>query len=59
MGHEGRDVSKKQFSDNFAEKLLDKNFVADIGPLLSSGFTWEINGMAALVNNLLIERLKD
>ena len=59
MEHEGHGVTKKQFSKNLTEKLLDKNFMADIGPLLSSDFVFDLEEMAYLVNKQLLERLKD
>jgi len=59
MEHGGHKVSRKQFSDNFTEKLSDKNFTSDIKPLLSTGFDWNIDAMADLIDKLLIERLTD
>ena len=57
--HGGFDISRQQFAENLAGKLENKEFVADIGPLLADGFDWEFERMAALVNDLLINKLPD
>ena len=57
MKQEGHKVSRAQFEKNIAAKLHDPAFVADISPLLSEGFTWDIETAAPLVSKQLIERL--
>ncbi len=57
MKQEGHKVSRAQFEKNLAAKLHDPEFAADISPLLSEGFTWDIQTAAPLVSRELIERL--
>ena len=57
MGRDGHRVTRLEFEKNMAEKLLDPQFVADISPLLSVGFNWDIKSAASLVLSHLIERL--
>lgn len=57
MKEEGHEVSRAQYEKNIAAKLHDPEFVADISPLLSDGFTWDTKTAAPLVSKQLIERL--
>jgi predicted nucleotidyltransferase component of viral defense system len=57
MAREGHKVTRAQFGKNFAEKLGDPEFAADIGPLLAAGFVWDIKTAAPVVSSRLIERL--
>lgn len=57
MKRDGHRVTRAQFEKNMAEKLGDPEFHADIGPLLASGFTWDIETAAHIVSSRLIERL--
>ena len=57
MEHEGHRVTRAQFEQNLALKLQDPQFAADIGPLLSADFTWDIETAGPLVSSQLIERL--
>jgi predicted nucleotidyltransferase component of viral defense system len=57
MEYGGFKVTKRQFSENLANKLQNKLFVSDIGPLLADGFEWDFEKMADLINRLLIEKL--
>lgn len=57
MDHGGHRVSRAQFEQNLAGKLQDKNFTADIGPLLAAGCERDIEDMAKAVSEGLIERL--
>jgi predicted nucleotidyltransferase component of viral defense system len=59
MEHGGHDVTRKQFQENLAAKLVDSNFHGDLGPLLASGYEWELDAMSDKVNDLLISRLSD
>ena len=59
MRHGGHTVTKKQFEDNIAAKLQDKNFASDIGPLLAAGYEWDLNTMSEKVNDSLISLLTD
>lgn len=57
MDHGGHNVTRAQFEQNLAGKLQDRTFAADIGPLLTDGFTWDIGKMAGAVSDSLIARL--
>jgi hypothetical protein len=57
MNHGSHAVSRQQFLDNLAAKLEDKAFNADIGPLLATGYSWDIKAAATLVRSELIELL--
>jgi predicted nucleotidyltransferase component of viral defense system len=57
MDHAGHNVTRAQFEQNLAGKLQDRTFAADIGPLLTDGFTWDIDRMAGAVLDNLIARL--
>jgi len=59
MRHGGHAVTRQQFRDNLAVKLDDDSFSADIGPLLSSEYEWNLDDMAAKVIETLIEELDD
>ena len=59
MEHGGHQVTRKQFEENIAAKLQDDNFSSDIGPLLASGYEWDLNAMSEKVNDRLISRLSD
>jgi hypothetical protein len=58
MEHGGHNVSRAVFEDNLAAKLADKDFVADIGPLLSSDYRWDPNAAADAVRETIIRQLK-
>ncbi|BBK40415.1 hypothetical protein STVA_04350 [Allostella vacuolata] len=49
MEHGGHAVTRAQFEQNMALKLTDPQFMADIGPLLASGYTWDLEAAAKLV----------
>ena len=59
MEHGNHTVSKQQFEDNISDKLRDDNFASDIGPLLASGYTWDLDMMAEKVRNTLISLLSE
>lgn len=59
MYHGGHHVTQKEFKENLEAKLQDKNFAADIGPLLSSEYEWDMNAMAEVISQTLIERIPD
>lgn len=59
MDHVGHHVTRTQFQENLAAKRDDPNFVADIGPLLSSDYKWDFDAMANKVSAALITRLAD
>lgn len=40
-------------------ELNDRNFASDIGPLLASGYEWDLVAMSEKVNDSLISRLYD
>ncbi len=55
----GHHVTKPQFEENLAAKLENRQFTADIGPLLRDGFAWDLEAMADKVSNELITRLPE
>ena len=57
MKHEGHNVTRAQFEENFSLKMKDPEFLADISPLLSPGYEWDPEGEATTVSSSLIERL--
>jgi len=50
-------VTSRQFADNLSVKLKDRNFAADIGPLLAPGYKWNLEAAAATVQDKLIKYL--
>lgn len=59
MEHDEHRVTRTQFQENIAAKLNDGNFASDIGPLLASGYEWNLMAMSEKVNNSLISLLSD
>jgi hypothetical protein len=59
MEHGEHKVTRRQFEENIAAKLKDRNFASDIGPLLASGYEWDLIAMSEKVNDALISRLSD
>lgn len=57
VNRDGCRVTRAQFEKNMAEKVGDHEFRGDIGPLLASGFTWDIDEAARLVLGEFIARL--
>lgn len=57
MDHGGHDVTRALFEQNMAAKLCDRMFAADIGPLLASGYDWNLEHAARTVSSRLIARL--
>ena len=57
MKREGHPVTRALFERNMALKLHDAEFAADISPLLSVGFTWDIKTAAPPVMSRIIEIL--
>lgn len=58
MQHGGHTVSRTRFEQNFETKMHDSQFLADIRPLLASGYEWNMDGAAKTVKTQLIERLQ-
>jgi predicted nucleotidyltransferase component of viral defense system len=56
MIHGGHNVTRAMFEQNLYQKLTDSQFTADIGPLLASGISWDME-KAAEVSTVLIQRL--
>jgi predicted nucleotidyltransferase component of viral defense system len=50
MDHGGHRITRAEFERNFAEKLNDEQFSADIGPLLSPGYSWDLEAAAQLIS---------
>lgn len=57
MDHGGHRITRAEFERNLAEKLSDPQFSADIGPLLSQGFSWDLERAGELVSENLIRLL--
>jgi predicted nucleotidyltransferase component of viral defense system len=57
MEHEGHKITRAVFEENFALKMQDPEFLADISPLLSADYTWNPDAEAPIVSSQLIERL--
>lgn len=53
----GNRVTKTQFEENLAAKMKAPQFTADIGPLLSDGYEWDMTAMAQRVMDELIAHL--
>lgn len=49
MEHEGHQVSRAEFELNLFEKLSDRRFLDDMGPLLTVGSSWEHRAAAGYV----------
>jgi predicted nucleotidyltransferase component of viral defense system len=54
MEHEGKRVTRAQFERNLAGKLRDKQFAADIQPLLAQAYDWDRNQGAQLILERMI-----
>ena len=57
MDHGGHRVSRAQFEQNMEEKLRDPQLTADIGPLLATGWSWDLKSAAERVSSELIQLL--
>ncbi len=57
MEHGGHAVSRAELEENIANKLKDRRFAADIGPLLAHGRAWDLDAMARTESDTLISRL--
>ena len=57
MEHEDHKVTRVMFEENFHKKLDDPEFMADISPLLASGYEWDAAAAAPSVKSTYIERL--
>lgn len=53
----GNQVTRAMFEQNLAEKLNDRQFTADIGPLLAAGHYWDVETAARTVLSRLIALL--
>lgn len=57
MEHGGHAVTRAQFERNIALKMADAQFTADISPLLSDGYAWNLQAAAETVSQALIATL--
>ena len=57
MDHEGHKVSRAQFEQNFALKMRDPAFLADINPLLATDYRWEPKAAAPVISEKLLALL--
>lgn len=55
----GHHVTRTQFEKNLAAKRNDRNFAADISPLLSPDYKWDFDAIADKVMETLVARLAD
>ena len=53
MEHEGHRVSRAEFEQNLIEKLNDRRFLDDIGPLVVADTGWDLNRAVEFVLNQL------
>lgn len=59
MVHGGHHVTRASFEANLEAKLQDPVFVADMGPLLTRDYDWDIQKAADRVSAALMARLPD
>lgn len=59
MQHGGHAVTRAEFEQNLTAKLGDPQFTADIGPLLTPGFAWDIGAAANAVMERLVRALPE
>jgi hypothetical protein len=57
MEHGGHRVTRALFERNLASKLTDRQFNADITPLLAAGYEWDSRSAATVIGSQLIARL--
>ncbi len=57
MEHGGHHITRDAFEQNIQKKLLDARFNADIGPLLTTGFSWNSQDAMENIRSRLIARL--
>lgn len=57
MLQDGQRVTRRQFEENLAAKLENRSFAADIGPLLATGYQWDLEAAADMVMKQLIAKL--
>ena len=57
MAHEGQRATRAQFERNIDAKLHDPQFAADISPLLSEGYAWNLEEAAERVSTGLVQLL--
>ena len=57
MDHEGRRVTRAEFEDNLAEKVVDDVFLSDVPPLLSLGVSFDAVAALERVRAAFISRL--
>ena len=57
MDREGQHITRALFEQNLHAKLHDRQFAADMTPLLATGYTWNIEEAAETVGSELIARL--
>lgn len=57
MDRDGHRVTRAQFEKNIQAKLNDRQFNADIGPLLADGYSWDSESAARTVLSRLIAQL--
>ena len=59
MAHGGHNVTRDAFEQNLGGKLLNAQFNADIGPLLTTGFSWYSQDAMENIRSRLIARLPE
>jgi predicted nucleotidyltransferase component of viral defense system len=59
MDHEGRRVTRAEFEDNLAEKIVDDVFVSDVPPLLAPGVSFDVARAHERVREAFISKLPE
>jgi predicted nucleotidyltransferase component of viral defense system len=57
MERGGHTITRALFEKNMYQKLQDGQFAADIGPVLATGYSWNMEAAAEAVSANLIQRL--
>ena len=57
MANEGKRVTRATFEQNLSDKLDNRQFTADIGPLLASGYRWSLQEASEAVSTGLVALL--
>ncbi|MCA9411536.1 MAG: nucleotidyl transferase AbiEii/AbiGii toxin family protein [Candidatus Omnitrophica bacterium] len=49
MAHSRNPITRARFEENLKSKIQDLQFAADLGPLLASGYSWNIEKAASVI----------
>jgi predicted nucleotidyltransferase component of viral defense system len=59
MKHDGHRITRALYEQNIQKKLTDRQFTADISPLLANGYAWNMTEAARRVAEALIQRIPE